>query len=85
MTGGLSSEESSPASSGSAMLGLRRHRGDYLRQLLASREAEKDSLRVEMKSTSTTPMDKKAAFTRYTSVIMDMRKIERDLNMLTGS
>jgi hypothetical protein len=65
------------------MLGLHRHRGDYLRQLLASRKAETNSLRVEMKSPSTTPMNRKAAFTRYTSVVMDMRKIERDLNKLS--
>lgn len=64
------------------MLLPRRHRGDYLRQLLAIRAAEKDFLRTEMKSASSSPMDKKTAFTRYSSVVMDMRKIVRDLNML---
>lgn len=68
--------------SGSAMLLPRRHRGDYLRELLALREAEKDLLLTEMKSPSTTLMNKKLAFTHYTSVVMDMRKIVRDLSTL---
>jgi len=62
------------------MLILRRNRADYLRNLLTIREAEKHSLRIKMKSVETTQMSKKELFTRYTSVIMDMRKLIRELH-----